>query len=156
MLGEDLGYEPRPELNSWHGTPIPCVCAPLPKTNERWRIANYVWWNGPPWTVLRNAHVYLWHVMDYARYEDITFTLNDLPKPLWLDALDAATPGALSKGSYILWSIWFERGDIDVRMREWPDEAHRLDFRPHRNTPRERIYERHRLARLKSDPTLLK
>ncbi len=146
MFTDMLGYDPHPDLTLWQGTPIPCVKDPLPRTEERWRIANYVWWNGPPWTVLRNAHVYLWHVMDFGQSNDVFFTLKDVPKSIWLAALDAARPGVLSKGSYILWSVYFKRGDIDAHMQTWPDDAHRLDFRPQRNEPRERMYERHRHA----------
>lgn len=38
----------------------------MPATPFRRRIAGYVWWNRPPWTILRNADVYLHHVMDYG------------------------------------------------------------------------------------------
>jgi len=58
----------------------------------------------------------------------------------------AAKRGVLSKGSYILWSVYFKRGDIDAHIQTWPDDAHRLDFRPQRNESRERMYERHRHA----------
>ncbi|MCY3793718.1 MAG: hypothetical protein OXG51_05010 [Gammaproteobacteria bacterium] len=124
-----LGYDPRPELDHWLGTPIPPVRNPLRQTPERSAIADRVWWNGPPWTILRNAAHYLWHVMDYGRPEDVRHTLRDVSRETWIWALDEARPGLLSKGSYVLWSLTFDRIGLDDPC-SWPDSAHRLDCRP--------------------------
>ena len=143
---DELGYDPQPALRRWRGTPIPPVKCPLKHSPERDRIAGYVWWNGPPWTILRNASHYLWQVMDYGDMDDIQFTLKDVPRRLWLAALDDARPGQLSKGSYELWSLVLGRVKCEDPPCDWPDNAHRLDVRPLANDTRERLYERHRRA----------
>lgn len=138
----DLGYDPRPELDHWRGTPIPPVKNALRKTPRRMEIADRVWWNGPPWTVLRNASNYLWHVMDYGRVEDVRFTQTDVPCGLWKQALEEARPGLLSKRSYVLWSLVFDRikpGELSG----WPHTAHRMDWRPLEWATREQLYLRH-------------
>ena len=91
----DLGYAPRPELDHWRGTPIPPVNNALRQTPRRAEIAGRVWWNGPPWTVLRNASHYLWHVMDYGGRDDVRFTQVDVPGEFWCLALEEARPGVL-------------------------------------------------------------
>ena len=146
-LAAELGYDPRPSLRRWRGTPIPPVQNPLKGSAQRFRIAGRVWWNGPPWTILRNASHYLWHVMDYGRADDIEFTVKDVPRPLWLAALDDARPGLLSKGSYELWSLVLGRVKCEDPPCDWPDNAHRLDVRPLAGETRERLRARHRLAR---------
>ena len=140
-----LGYNPHPEAVRWQGTPIPPVHNPLARTAERWAIADRVWWNGPPWTVLRNASCYLWHVMDYGRDEDIDHTLRDLPPSIWTRALDQAKPGLLSKGSYTLWSLVFDRVSLGWQC-DWPDAAHALDYRMLSGESRERLRQRLRRA----------
>ena len=137
-----LGYDPRPGLKAWRGTPIPPVARPLALTPRRAAIANRVWWNGPPWTVLRNAAHYLWHVMDYGRVEDVAHALRDVPRETWLWALDEAGPGLLSKGSYVLWSLHFGRMEPDGPPCPWPDAAHRLDCKPLRGASREDLLRR--------------
>ena len=138
-----LGYDPHPEAVRWRGTPTPPIDEPLAKTAKRWEIAGRVWWNGPPWTVLRNGSQYLWHVMDYGRDGDIEHTLRDLPPSLWTRALDRARPGLLSKGSYVLWSLAFDRVSLGWQC-DWPDGAHALDCRMLSGECRERLLERQR------------
>ena len=142
-LAAALGYDPHPEIDRWNGTPIPPVRCPLERTAPRWAIADRVWRSGPPWTVLRNASCYLWHVMDYGRDEDIDHALRDLPPPSWRRALDEARPGSLSKGSYVLWSLVFGRMAPGSPC-DWPDAAHLLDCRMLAGESRGRMYERHR------------
>lgn len=137
-----LGYDPRPNIAHWRGTPIPPVDNPLQQTPARIDIAARVWWNGPAWTVLRNASHYLWHVMDYGRDQDIRFTLKDVPSELWLEALNAARPGLLSKGAYTLWSLVFECINLEI-LKDWPTTAHRNDWRPLEHATREELYRRH-------------
>ena len=149
--GRPLGYDPRPGLTHWRGTPIPPVDVPLALTAERERIAGRVWFQGPPWTLLRNADHYLWSVMDHGKTEDIAFTLQDVPRPLWLKSLNNARPGMLSKGAYVVWSLAF--GLIVPGTRcEWPDNAHLRDIRPLAQTTREQLYERHRRGRMPARP----
>ena len=141
----DLGYDPRPDLKRWRGTPIPPVDRPLAETPERHRIAERVWWNGPPWTVLRNAPRYLWHVMDFGTDDDIAYTRDDLPRDLWRHALRTARPGQVSRGSWILWSIaygQFANTDeyIAACRRDWPETAHKRDWRMLSGAPRETLY----------------
>ncbi len=137
-----LGYDPRPDLSEWRGTPIPPVHQPLLKTPQRWAIASRVWWHGPPWSLLRNASWYLYYVMDYAEPDDLAYTVHDIPKELWLGALDEAAPGLVSKGSYLLWSLLFGRLEPGARCA-WSDRAHRLDYRPLANDTKETMIARH-------------
>lgn len=148
---EPLGYDPRPDLTHWCGTPIPPVDAPLALTADRERIAGRVWFQGPSWTVLRNASHYLWSVMDYGATEDIACTLQDVPRSLWIKSLKNARPGKLSRGAYVVWSLAF--GLIAPGTGcDWPDNAHLRDVRPLANATREQLYERHRHGRTPAHP----
>ena len=148
---EPLGYDPRPDLTHWCGTPIPPVDAPLALTADRERIAGRVWFQGPSWTVLRNASHYLWSVMDYGATEDIACTLQDVPRSLWVKSLKDARPGKLSRGAYVVWSLAF--GLIAPGTGcDWPDNAHLRDVRPLANATREQLYERHRRGRTPAHP----
>ena len=138
---EMLGYDPRPGLGKWRGTPIPPVRDPLKASPERCAIAGRVWWNGPPWTVLRNASYYLWHVMDYGTDADVGFTRRDVPERLWRQALHDARPGLVSRGSYVLWSCVFGLM-ADDEICQWPDTAHLKDVRPTARDTREQMYQR--------------
>ena len=141
--GEDwigrLGYDPRPELTHWKGTPIPPLDDPLAVSPRRREIAERVWWNGPAWTVLRNASRYLWHVMDHGFAEDIGFTLRDVERAQWTRALEVARPGWLSRGSFVLWSCYFGLMADDA-ICEWPQDAHLRDVRPLARDTREVMY----------------
>ena len=128
-MSEDLGYDPRPRLALWHGTPIPPVENPLRETPSRRAIAHRVWWHGPAWTVLRNASSYLWHVWDYGTDEQIAFTRTDVPERLWIRALEDARPGAVSAGSYVFWSYVFGRMSGE-EICDWSARAHRHDYKP--------------------------
>ena len=148
---EPLGYDPRPDLTHWCGTPIPPVDAPLALTADRERFAGRVWFQGPSWTVLRNASHYLWSVMDYGATEDIACTLQDVPRSLWVKSLKDARPGKLSRGAYVVWSLAF--GLIAPGTGcDWPDNAHLRDVRPLANATREQLYERHRRGRTPARP----
>ena len=138
-----LGYDPRPDLTAWRGTPIPPVDHPLPRTDELWRIADRVWWNGPPWTVLRNADRFLWSVMDYGSDDDIAFVTDAVDESLWRRAIANARPGFLSKGSYVVWSLRYGLIELDDPVSWWPGTAHIRDCRPLANESRERMYARH-------------
>lgn len=141
----DLGYDPRPDLKRWRGTPIPPVDRPLAITPERQRIAERVWWNGPAWTVLRSAPRYLWHVMDYGTDRDIAYTRRDVARDLWCHSLRTARPGQVSRGSWILWSIAYgliATNDefIAACRRDWSETAHKRDWRMLSGAPRETLY----------------
>ncbi len=142
-----LGYDPRPNLRQWRGTPIPPVDAPLARTPERWQTAGRVWWHGPPWTVLRNGDCYLWAVMDHGWPEDVRHALADVPEARWRRALAHARPGLVSKGSYVLWSLYFDALDPGDPLAWWPDAAHLRDRRPLAGQSRERMYTRYALRR---------
>lgn len=144
-----LGYDPRPSITHWKGTPIPAVLSPLATNAVRERIARAVWWNGPPWTVLRNGPVFLWHVMDYGSDSHIEAALDDIETSRWREALERATVRTLSTGSYVLFSMLVGRtGPEDTCM--WPARQHRNDIRPLADESRERMYERHRVFREKA------
>ena len=141
----DLGYDPRPDVKTWRGTPIPRVDNALTLTPRRQAIAERVWWNGPPWTVLRNASRYLWQVMDYGTDDDILYTRDDIPRDLWMIALQTARPGQLSRGSWILWSIAYgliaTTDDYVAACRpDWSETAHKRDWRMLSGAPRETLY----------------
>ena len=146
MQTAQLGYDPRPGIAVWKGTAIPPIENPLQRSPERWAIAQRVFWRGPPWAVLRNANSYLWHVLDGVFYEDIRFTLQDVERGLWIEALRAARPGLLSKGAYITWSLHF--GLMQPLDRcDWPDTAHRRDLHPAAHYTRADFYRRQRRIR---------
>ena len=136
-----LGYDPHPELTHWQGTPIPPLDDPLTMSPRRREIAQRVWWNGPAWTVLRNASRYLWHVMDHGFGEDIRFTLSDVERAQWIRALETARPGWLSRGSFVLWSLYFGLM-ADDESCDWPQDAHLRDVRPLARDTREIMYRR--------------
>ena len=81
--------------------------------------------------------------MDYASLDDLRFTWQDVPLELWKKSLDDAYPGALAKYNYVQFSILLGRISIDDPVKEWPDNAHRLDFRMLAKNTREQMYERH-------------
>ena len=76
--------------------------------------------------------------MDYGQPDDVRHALRDVSQETWTWALDEARPGLLSKGSYVLWSLAFDRIGIDDPC-DWPDCAHRLDRRPLSGESRERL-----------------
>ena len=146
---DTVGYDPRPDVTHWKGNPIPMVVGPLPTSAVREEIARAVWWNGPPWTVLRNGPVFLWHVMDYGSDAHIEAALDDIKPSRWGDALERATVRTLSKGSYVLFSMLVGRTGPDAGC-PWPARQHRNDIRPLANESRERMYERHQAFREKT------
>ena len=151
MISPELGYDPRPDVRRWRGTPIPPVANPLPITPRRAATAGRVWWNGPPWTILRNSSAFLWRVMDHGADADIRDARRELDDELWLDALDAARPsGDLSRGSWLLWSLVCRRwspGRHEAAARvDWPAAAHRLDWKPLAGASRDHLYRRQALA----------
>lgn len=98
--GAGLGYDPRPELRYWRGTPIPPCENPLPATKRLERIAHRMWWNGPPWTILRNRHEFLAHAMDWTVPDDFLYLWNTIPRSDWVAMLQTRRPGKVSTRSY--------------------------------------------------------
>ena len=136
-----LGYDPHPDITVWNGTAIPPLKNPLVRTPERWVIAGRVFWRGPQWAVLRNAVHYLWHVMDGVSSEEIRFTLQDVERELWIQALKEARPGLLSRGAYIAWSLHFGLMQ-PLDTCDWPNTAHRRDVCPTAHYTRADLYRR--------------
>ena len=131
------GYDPRPDDTHHHGTPIPPPWHPLPATPRRVAIAGRVWWNGPPWTVLRSARHYLYGVWDWGTREDYRFTLDDVCEELWRRAALAARPGEVSWGNCTL-AGWLS-GAWDIHTSApLPRNAHVLDYYPRRGWDDER------------------
>ena len=148
-LQQDLGYDPQSDVTHWNGTPIPPVSHPLTLTPERDAVARHVWWNGDPWTILRNGPRYIQCVMDHGYDKHVRWTLRGVEPRLWQLALEEARPGILSLSSYILWSqVVLNRFPDDAP--DWPRSAHRNDIPPLRGFPRESFYERQRLMRCKT------
>ena len=135
-----LGYDPKPDMRHWHGTPIPPVDDPIAATPERCAIAERMWWNGPPWTVLRNSARFICHAIDHARDEDHDFLRQDLELERWTRALRTATPGTMSRSRYVLWSRTLGLMPVESSC-DWTRKGHRNDFRL--NDSREQAYERH-------------
>lgn len=141
---DELGYDPKPEVKDWRNTPIPRVLHPLKMTKARERIADRVWCNGPPWTVLRNAYVYLFHVADIANDADLKFTRKDVPDELWRGAIKIAKPGDLSAGAYVLEGLRLGIFKPPF-LCTWPAKAHFRDVRPMANASRELLYRIHKV-----------
>ena len=142
----ELGYDPRPEMTHWRGTPIPPVRHPLSTNPLRESLARTVWWSGPPWTVLRNTPTFLAHVLEYASAHQIATALDDVDAASWHLALDEARPGVISKGAYVLLSMRLGRVQPEDPC-DWPARAHRNDVPPLVRHTRDQLYERHRRHR---------
>lgn len=99
---EQLGYDPQPDVKFWHGTPIPPCQNPLPAIPRLVEIAKKMWWNGDPWTILRNRHAFLAHAMDWASHEDYLYLWNEISRDEWIDMLRQLRPGQVSTRSYRL------------------------------------------------------
>ena len=89
---EELGYDPRPDVNSWHGTPIPPCDNSFPATPKLVAIAKKMWWNGDPWTILRNRNAYLAHAMDWAAprssFHEVVSTMHATRRSITLGRAD--------------------------------------------------------------------
>ena len=133
-----LGYDPRPQISEYRGTPIPDIQDPLKATPRRIEIADYVWWNGPYWTVLRNSPQFLYHVTEYARTSDFLFITEDVPRDLWIKAIRSARVGrGLSRtGLGLLRGIFPEALPKDW-ICDWHMEGHLHDYYPFRDYTRQ-------------------
>lgn len=101
-LIEKLGYNPHPDIEVWHGTPIPPCDNPLPASDKLVAIAKKMWWNGDPWTILRNRNAFLAHSMDWATHEDYLYLWNQIDRKDWINMLQQLQPGQVSTRSYRL------------------------------------------------------
>ena len=144
---DGLGYDPRPQEDSWNGTAIPPVYLPLAASPKREKVCGRVWWRGPPWTILRNGPQFIRQVMDFGNSDAISLMLADVHRGIWHLALIEAEPGDISRGSKVLWSVWFGLMQPGEQPEGWPDDAHIRDFRPLAGKTREQLYERHALYR---------
>lgn len=122
----DLGYDPKPHVKLWRGTPIPPVDRPLRLTPERSEICNRIWWWGGPENALRNCRHYLYHVIDYGRMPDWKFTMVDVDREIWLYALETSREGLLSRGGHRLFAVLLH-GDI-THSDNWSMNGHRNDI----------------------------
>ena len=130
MKGRDeLGYDPRPDRMDWGGTPIPRVSDPLPATPELVRIARRMWWNGDPWTILRNRGEFLRHAMDWATVEDFDYLWEEIPEDDWIAALRGARPGLVSARSwkFCMWRLGL-LGEGNRLPPEWHRSRHIKDI----------------------------
>lgn len=125
-----LGYDPCPDVRFIGGNWQPPAYRPLPMTPESRRVALCVWWNGPPWAILRNASFFLWRVWDYGREGERDYAVEHIPEADWIRAIDDAVPGEVSRGVV---NYWGRRLGLikDDEFVNWPDEAHIHDCRPH-------------------------
>ena len=134
----------RPNILVWRGTPIPPVQMPLSPSPEREHIAGAVWWNGPPWTILRNGPQFVRQVLDFGSDDQVAFICCDIERPVWVSALSDALPGEISRRARILWSVKLGLMPADADC-DWPTNAHIRDVRPLANHTRQQLYERFRL-----------
>ena len=141
-----LGYDPRPEVTNWHGNWLPPCYHPLPLTGANERIALSVWWNGPAWTVLRNASFFLWRTWDFATPEQLDHVRGHVPEEAWRRAVDDAVPGEVSRGATMLWGLRLDMIAPDDYV-DWPDTAHIRDYRPLARLTRTEFLDRVRATR---------
>ena len=121
----DLGYDPKPHVSNWRGTPIPPVDRPLALTPERAEICDRVWWWGGPEIALRNCRHYIYHVIDYGAVRDWHFSVDDVDHEIWLYALNSARQGLVSRGGHRLFCIILG-GDVS-RSDKWSLRGHKND-----------------------------
>lgn len=135
-IDESLGYDPRANVNSWRGTPIPPCDNPLAATPELVEIAKKMWWNGDPWTILRNRKAYLAHAMDWTTHEEFLYLWNNVSREDWVEMLLGLRPGQVSARSYRLCMKQAGLLPIGTQIdREWTQNLHVKDmvfanFRP--------------------------
>ena len=80
--------------------------------------------------------------MDFGTDDDIAYTRTDVQHDLWVLALRTAKPGQVSRGSWILFSIAYGLiantvDYIGACRQEWPETAHKRDWRMLSGAPRE-------------------
>lgn len=123
---EKLGYDPRPGQMDWHNTPIPRVDNPLPATPELIKIAKSSWWNGEPWTILRNRYVFLRHAIDYASHEHVDYLWDHIPREDWIKMLETSRPGQVSTRSWRLYRMLAGLDHVNID-KEWFQPLHIKD-----------------------------
>ena len=132
------------------------MCDPIVVTDELKAVAEWVFWGGPPWAILRNGTHFLYQVMDYGRLADARTALRQVPQEVWIMALDQAYPGIVSKRSYWFWSRVFGRAP-NTKEHDWMASRHIVDATPRAGLSKERRYrlaERtHRLGRAGKIPS---
>lgn len=136
---------PTGQPSLWKGTPVPEIDDPIDPTPALEAIAARIWWHGPPAIALRNANAFVWQVIDYADDIDVDTAYREIGRKRWTRAIRAARPGQVSRGAVLLWRTLLGLPTEDVR-RTWPRDRHRNDIKVFANEPRERMYERHRIA----------
>ena len=123
---DELGYDPRPEQMEWFNTPIPRVNNPLPGSPELTTIASSMWWNGAPWTILRNRYEYLRHAIDYATDEQCNYLWDTLPREDWTKMLRSCRPGQVSTRAWRLWCMLAGLEHVNIPA-EWHRPLHLKD-----------------------------
>jgi len=145
-----LRYDPQPNVRNWRGNWLPPCYHPLPLSDASARIARCVWWNGPPWTVLRNSSYFLWRVWDYATHEQLDHVRRTVPDDAWLRAVDDAVPGEVSRGATTFWALRLHRIEPTDYI-DWPDTAHLRDYRPLAKLSKAQFLNRVRYSNAQSD-----
>ena len=124
---DELGYDPRPDLADWNGSPLPPIRDPLRLTDLRHEVARCSWRWGPPELALRNSAAFLYEAIDRAPCKLHIQLLDEVPLTFWRKAWETARKGEVSRGGYILTAL--RLGLDPSRAYEWPTNAHRLDWR---------------------------
>ena len=123
---EMLGYDPRPGQMDWHNTPIPRVNNPLPATPELVAIAHRMWWNGDPWTILRNRYEFLRHAIDYADHGHVNYLWENIPREDWIKMLTTSRPGQVSTRSWRLYMMLAGLDHVNID-KKWFEPLHIRD-----------------------------
>ena len=150
QIALSLTYDPQPSVRNWRGNWLPTCYYPLPLSDASSRIARRVWWNGPPWTVLRNSSYFLWRVWDYATPEQLDYVHRTVPDAVWSRAIDDAVPGEVSRGATTYWALRFNRIEPTDYI-DWPDTAHLRDYRPLAKLTKAQFLDRVRCSNAQSD-----
>ena len=115
-----LGYDLRSEQTDWYNTPIPRVNRPLPATPELVDIARRIWWNGDPWTILRNRYEFLRAAIDLATPDQCNYLWDLIPREDWINMLQSCYPGQVSTRAWRFWRMQAGLDYINI-----PDEWHK-------------------------------
>lgn len=148
---ERLGYDPRAGESRWRGSPLPPLRDPLVMTEESKTAAERVFWQGPPWGILRNGVAFLHRVVDYGWLEDAHYAYHAVPRSIWAKALDEARPGVIARCSFYFWSHVFGR-DPQASGHDWDASRHIQDAFPRADMP---ASQRERIAALEHNQGLM-
>ena len=116
---------------------------PLAPNEKLAAIARRCYWRGEPEDILRNGPEFILAVLDAGYWEHERWCAEHVDATIWREALARARPGRTSKKSWSWWAKRFGMPNVEERLADWPDHAHRLDVPVHKWMSRERMYAGH-------------